>query len=203
MTDADAIARSRSEPAAFETVFDRHVVELHRYLARRVGRDLADDLVAEVFETAFRKRGSYDTDRADARPWLYGIAHNVLRGHRRTEVRRLRAYARTGVDPVAGAGGLDEVADRLDARAEGARLARALAALKPRDRETLLLHAWGDLSYDEIAAALKVPVGTVRSRLTRARAQLRERLSDRNERLGGNGQGHVGAAFVPHGERTW
>ncbi len=197
MSDAQAIARSVAEPGAFGAVFDRHVAEVHRYLARRAGRDLADDLVAEVFETAFRRRRSYDVTRDDARPWLYGIAHNVLRGHRRTEVRRLRAYARSGVDPVAGAGGLDGLAERVDAQRAGPRLAAALAALKHRDRETLLLYAWADLSYDEIAAALSVPVGTVRSRLNRARRQLRERL-------GPSGQEPVGAASTAaHGERTW
>ena len=174
-TDAMVIASSVGEPERFGEIFDRHYGEIHRYLGRRVGAGLADELAAAAFVVAFRSRGRYDVGAGDARPWLFGIAANLARRHWRTERRRLRAYARTGVDPV-----FDELADvdrRLDAGAMGPELARALAALRRHEREVLLLYAWADLSYSEISAALGVRDGTVRSRLSRARAHIRELLS--------------------------
>lgn len=174
-TDAELIAASVADPARFEAIFDRHFAEIDRYLARRVGAQLADDLVAETFVVAFRSRARYDANAPNARPWLYGIAANLLRRHWRTERRRLRAYARTGADPLTFAE-FDEVERRLDALASGPALAAALAALKPRDREILLLFAWADLGYEEIATALTIPVGTVRSRLSRTRARVRNLL---------------------------
>jgi len=165
-------------------IFDRHFVAIHRYLHRRVGRELAEDLAAETFAVALRRRAGHDPHRADARPWLFGIAANLLRHHRRTERRQLVAYARSGVDPVS-EGGFEAADDRVDARAAGPALAWALAALKPWDREVLLLHAWADLTYQEIADALSIPVGTVRSRLARARGRVRELLSANGQSLGG------------------
>ncbi|GAA4970200.1 RNA polymerase sigma factor [Actinoplanes utahensis] len=94
------ILRSAADPETFGRIFDRHADAIHRYLTRRVGRALADDLTAETFLIAFRSRHRYDDDQPDALPWLYGIAANLLRGHQRTEVRQYRALARTGVDPV-------------------------------------------------------------------------------------------------------
>jgi RNA polymerase sigma-70 factor (ECF subfamily) len=105
--------------------------------------------------------------RVSARPWLYGIASNLVRRHYRQEERRLRAYARTGVDRV----GETSLPWTL-----GSALAEALAVLQPAYRDVLLLFVWGELDYDEIATALSIPVGTVRSRLSRARTQVRERL---------------------------
>jgi RNA polymerase sigma-70 factor (ECF subfamily) len=173
-SDADVIARARIDASAFATIFDRHHATIHAYLRRRLDAPMAEELAAETFVRALHGAARYDHERADALPWLYGIAANLARRHRRTEVRRLRAYARTGIDPLA-----DEHIDtpaRLDAAAAGPRLAAALAELRPDDRETLLLLAWAELSYDEIAAALGVPVGTVRSRLHRARRVLRAHL---------------------------
>jgi RNA polymerase sigma-70 factor (ECF subfamily) len=173
-TDAEVIARARVEPAAFAAIFDRHHDAIHAYLRRRLDAAIAEELAAETFARALHGVARYDHGRADALPWLYGIAANLARRHRRTELRRLRAYARTGHDPLA-----DEHADapaRLDAAAAGPRLAAALAALKADDREALLLLAWADLRYDEIAVALGIPVGTVRSRLHRARRVLRAHL---------------------------
>jgi RNA polymerase sigma factor (sigma-70 family) len=175
-SDAQVIARARTDTAAFATIFDRHHETIHAYLRRRLDAPIAEELAAETFVRALHGIARYDHDRADALPWLYGIAANLARRHRRTEVRRLRAYARTGRDPLA-----DEHGDapaRLDAAAAGPRLAAALAALPANDRETLLLLAWADLSYDEIAAALQVPIGTVRSRLHRARRVLRAHLEE-------------------------
>jgi RNA polymerase sigma-70 factor (ECF subfamily) len=173
VSDADVVAASLVDAWRFGEIFDRHFADIDRYLARRTGREIADDLAAEVFVIAFRGRERYDPSTADVRAWLFGIAANLARRHWRGERRRLRAYARNGIDPL---GGLDadEIARRLDARAAGQALAGALAALSRSDREILLLFAWAELSYEEIAAALSIPVGTVRSRLSRARARFRE-----------------------------
>ena len=98
--DSAALAASLTSPAEFAPVFDRHYDAVHAYLQRRIGPDAADELAAQTFLVAFERRGRYDQSRPDARPWLFGIATNLLLHHRRQMVRRLRAYARTGVDPV-------------------------------------------------------------------------------------------------------
>jgi RNA polymerase sigma-70 factor (ECF subfamily) len=145
---------------------------------------LADDLAAQTFTEAFAQRARYDARWPDARPWLYGIATNLLRRHHRLERRQLRAFAREGVDPVVETD-LDAILNRVDARSARARLAAALAALRPPDRDALLLYAWEDLSYQDIAHALGVPLGTVRSRIHRARRITRAQL--------GLPQGHLDA----------
>ena len=175
LDDAALIERSWHEPEAFAALYDRHAAPIHRFAGRRLGDQMADDVVGETFLAAFRRRKRYDLRRADARPWLYGIAANVIGKHRRAEVRMLRAYARTGVDPVA-AGHADLVDSRICAAAVQRDLAAALAGLPAGDRDVLLLIAWADLSYEETAAALGIPVGTVRSRLHRARRKVREAL---------------------------
>ena len=165
-SDVDCLARSLREPEAFELIFDRHFGAVHGYLHRRAGRDLADELAAETFALAFERRASCHA-KDSLLPWLYGIATNLLRHHWRAERRQLRAYGRSGVDRWAAYE--DEVAARVDGSALGARLARALAVMRPRERDALLLYALADLSYEEIAFALGVPVGTVRTWLHRAR----------------------------------
>lgn len=169
MTDAEIIRRSLEDGSAFAELFDRHYAALHRFLRARVGAPLADDLASEVFARAFPRRSRYDLTRNDARAWLFGIAVNLIREHRRSEVRRLAAYAR--VLERDGRGGAPAT-DRLDPE-----LAGALLRLSEGDRHLVLLFAWAQLTYEEIAAALEVPVGTVRSRLSRARATLRESLA--------------------------
>jgi len=173
--DAELLRRSRDEPDEFAALFGRHGPELHRYVTRRLGDGLADDIVADTFLIAFRRRGHYDLTRPDARPWLYGIAANLIGKHHRAEVRFYRALARTGVDEVAETYA-DRVAERVTASAAHRRLASALATLSSGDREVLLLIAWADLSYDEVADAMGIPVGTVRSRLHRARKKTRAAL---------------------------
>jgi RNA polymerase sigma-70 factor (ECF subfamily) len=179
ISDAALIVSSTADPERFALIFDRHFAEIDRYLARRVGGELADDLAAETFVIAFRSRFKYDPVALDARPWLFGIAANLVRRHWRTERRRLRAYARTGVDPLQDAN--EDVDRRVDALAAGPELAAALARLSPSEREVLLLFAWADLSYEEMSRALAVPAGTVRSRLSRARAHIRELLSPKGQ----------------------
>jgi RNA polymerase sigma factor (sigma-70 family) len=173
-SDTDCLARSLREPEAFEVIFDRHFGAVHRYLHRRAGRDLADELAAETFALAFQRRASCRAG-GSVLPWLYGIATNLLRRRRRVERRRLRAYARNGVDRWVVYE--DEAAARVDDSARGAQLARALAAMRPRERDALLLYALAELSYEEIAFALDVPIGTVRTWLHRARQTARFELA--------------------------
>ena len=169
--DNAIVRRSLREPEAFTELFDRYADDVHRYATRRLGPAAADDVMAEAFTVAFARRGSFDLSRPDARPWLLGIATNLIRGHRRTELRRWRAMA-AGEEPEA-----DRVAARLTAEGERGELAAALALLSPDQRDALLLYAWAELDYQEIADALGVPIGTVRSRLHRARGVLREALA--------------------------
>jgi RNA polymerase sigma factor (sigma-70 family) len=172
--DSELIADSIATPAGFGAIFDRHFDSIHAYLQRQVGRDLADELAAQTFLVAFDGRARYDVSRPSARPWLFGIATNLLRRHRRDATRQLRAYARTGVDPVVDA--FDGAEARVDALGMRRQLARALSRLTPEELDTLLLYAWADLSYAEIGETLKLPVGTVRSRLHRARERISELL---------------------------
>jgi RNA polymerase sigma factor (sigma-70 family) len=176
-SDAEVIRRSSGEPEQFALLFQRHAAPIAHYASRRLGPDLAQDIVADTFLTAFRQRGSYDLSRPDARPWLYGIAGNLIRRHHRDEVRMLRALARTGADPVA-----EPFTDQLDARLSAGATSRAVAAaiasLDPGQRDVVLLITWAELTYDQAAEALGVAAGTVRSRMNRARTRLRAALSD-------------------------
>lgn len=164
------ISTAAVEPVDFTAIFDRHFDAVYAYLQRRIGRDLAEELCAETFLVAFDNRYRYDSSRSAVRPWLLGIATNLLRHHWRREVRELRAYARSASDPVLDA--FDGVEERLDASGERRHLVEGLAELSAPERDALLLAAWADLSYAEIAAALEIPVGTVRSRLSRARERI-------------------------------
>ncbi len=173
-SDSQLVARSLQEPTAFALIFDRHFRAIHTYLHRRSGRDLADDLAAETFAVAFERRASCRAT-STALPWLYGIATNLLRHRWRAEQRQLRAYGRSGDDRWAEYE--DEAAARVDGAALDARLARALAAMRSCERDALLLFALADLSYEEIASALEVPVGTVRTWLHRARLTAQRELA--------------------------
>ncbi|MBO2450444.1 RNA polymerase sigma factor [Actinomadura barringtoniae] len=175
--DAAIIRRSWHEPESFAALFDRYYDPIHGYAARRLGGGLADDVAAETFLIAFDRRERYDVGRPDARPWLYGIASNLIARHRRAEVREYRALARTGVHDVA-EGHADLVAVRLDAQSRRGPLAAALAEIADRDRDVLLLVAWADLTLQEASEALGIPAGTARSRLHRARRKLRAALGD-------------------------
>jgi RNA polymerase sigma factor (sigma-70 family) len=172
--DSDAVSASLHTPAGFATIFDRHFDVVHAYLQRRVGPDLADELSAQTFLVAFDKRGGYDPAQPDARPWLLGIATNLVRRHHRDEVRQFRAYARSAADPVLDS--FDGVEARLDASKMRRELVDALAHVPVEELDVLLLYAWAELSYAEIACALDIPTGTVRSRLSRARGRIRAAL---------------------------
>ena len=181
--DGAVIRESLETPQRFGEIFERHFDPIYAFLARRLGADLGGELAAETFTRAFALRRRFRTGESpSARPWLFGIATNLVKHHHRTEARRLRAYARTGVDPV-----LDVTADaerRVDAAAAGPQLADALAGLRNEERDVLLLFAWADLSYSEIAEALDLEDGTVRSRLSRARARVREQLGADGQEVG-------------------
>jgi RNA polymerase sigma factor (sigma-70 family) len=181
MPDGELIAGSVAEPTMFAEIFNRHYGDLYRYLRRQIGADLAADLAAETFVTGFARRGSFRVESSDARPWLYGIAHNLLRNHLRQQRRRLAAYIRHGAQPLADADSDNQFAmadARADSVAVSARLAKALTRMADRDREVLMLFAWADMSYAEVAQALDIPLGTVRSRLNRARRELRALLAE-------------------------
>jgi RNA polymerase sigma factor (sigma-70 family) len=175
--DATLIRRSLADGEQFARVYDRHAATLHRYAARRLGAEAAEDVVAETFLAAFRARHRYDLARPDAMPWLFGILTREVSRRRRTERNHYRLLAATPPD-LPQAGPADDVAAAVTAYAARAPLARALAALKPADRDVLLLVAWADLTYVEVSDALGVPVGTVRSRLNRARRIVRGALAD-------------------------
>jgi len=175
--DATVIEGSWHDPDLFEALVDRHASHIHRYFVRRVGRELADDLAAETFLAAFGKRRTYDLSYRDCRPWLYGIAANLVGQHRREEARQYRIMQ--AALPDAGIPGhAERVAADVTAQAIRKVLAEALGALSPGDRDVLTLIAWEDLSYSEVARVLAIPIGTVRSRLHRARRQVREALSN-------------------------
>ena len=175
--DAELIERSWRDPDRFAEVFDRYYDDIHGYAARRLGASLADDVASETFLIAFDRRRRFDLAYADARPWLYGIASNLIARHRRAEVRRYRAVAKAGAGAVFDAEA-EQVAGRLDARALRGRLAAALVDLPHREREVLLLVAWAQLSCEEAAQALGIPAGTARSRLHRARRRTRASLEE-------------------------
>lgn len=185
--DAALIAESLRTPERFGVLFDRHAPAIHRYAVRRLGPDMADDIVADTFLAAFRRRHRYDPAHADARPWLFGIATRLIGRHRRDEIRFFRAIGRTGVDPAT-----EQVADlatdRAAASAVRRQLADAIAGLSQAHRDVLLLTASG-FGYAEVAGALGIPVGTVSSRLVRARAKVRVSLGGSDPTKPGRGPG--------------
>jgi RNA polymerase sigma factor (sigma-70 family) len=176
-TDAEHVERSAWTPASFDTLFDRHARAVHRFAARRLGASAADDVVSESFTRAFAARDRIVcTEAGSALPWLLGIANNVMRAERRREERMLRAYARSGTDPLDAPHAAR--IEALDAEAAWPLVAEALAELRSVEREALVLLAWADLSYAEIAIALGTPVGTVRTLIHRARARMQHRLAN-------------------------
>ncbi|SDL15565.1 sigma-70 family RNA polymerase sigma factor [Microbacterium azadirachtae] len=172
-TDSEIIQRSLGNPRAFAELFDRHAGMLGGYAARRLGADAGQDILSETFLVAFARRTSFDTAWDSALPWLYGIASRLIRKHRATEAKHLRSSAEFARrEELISHGDLDSTISRLDAELSTRELAPRIAALSGKERETLLLYAWGDLTYEEVAEALGVPVGTVRSRMNRIRTKL-------------------------------
>jgi RNA polymerase sigma factor (sigma-70 family) len=172
-TDSEIIQRSLGQPRAFAELFDRHAGVVGRYAARRLGADAGEDILSETFLVAFARRKAFDTAWDTALPWLFGIASRLIRKHRATEAKHLRSSIESAHrEEHISHGDLETTIARLDAEISTRELAPRIASLSARDRETLLLYAWGDLTYEEVAAALGVPVGTVRSRINRVRTRL-------------------------------
>jgi RNA polymerase sigma factor (sigma-70 family) len=179
LSDGDLIERSLADPAWFAAIFDRHSGEILRYAHARLGPDLAEDVVAETFLAAFSRRDRYEVARADARPWLYGIAVRQIGKHRRAGARQLRLLRSVPAESA------DEdmssrAAERVSAEQLRPRLAALLSGLSRDDRELLLLVAWTGLTYQEAAEALGMTVSAVRARLHRIRVRTRRALGGTN-----------------------
>ena len=172
----ETIATASGVDTDVARLFDAHAAKLLRYCACRVGRDAAEDLVAQIFLVAVSHGAVYDPTRGSELTWLYGIATRLVRGHRRAESRRLAGYARAA-EPDVVAEFADQADDRIDAAATHRRVARAMARLPARQRDVLLLIAVAELEYAEIAAVLDIPIGSVRSALHRARTKVRAALT--------------------------
>jgi RNA polymerase sigma-70 factor (ECF subfamily) len=173
-SDLDALQRN-GQP--LEEWYSSHAPALFGYIARRVGRELAEDLTAQVFVEALESWSRFDPELGTPRTWLFAIATNLMRTHLRKEQRSLDLFARTGADPLE----LDPMRaaeGRLDAEGEWPRVADALRRLTPIDREVLLLHCFAELDYADIGRTLGLPVGTVSSKMNRIRRKLRRRLHD-------------------------
>ena len=179
-SDRDALRASLKEPARFGIVFDRHFRSVHRFLERQVGATAAEDLAAETFTVAFAQRKTFDARRGDVRPWLFGIAINLLRNHRRAEVARRdlgvrqATRERQAIDE-------DPVHDRAVVTGEVTRVANALARIDDDSRALLLLVASTDFNIEQVAESLHISTAATRTRLWRARQQLRAELGASNE----------------------
>ena len=170
--DSDIIRRSGATPAAFAELYDRYARAVFRYAAGRVGNGYADDIMSETFLVAFERRKSFDITIGDARPWLFGIATTLMRKHSRVEAKAWKGLVADGAAAVPD-DAIEAIGSRIDAEFAVKAIAAALRKMPTRDRDALLLYAWADLDYEGVAQALRIPVGTVRSRLNRARRTLR------------------------------
>jgi RNA polymerase sigma-70 factor (ECF subfamily) len=177
-TDAELWGRAvDGEADAFGVLFERHAGPVYNYLFRRTANwSLAEDLTSVVFLEAWRRRREVTLERDLALPWLLGVATNVLRNRRRSQWRHRAALERIPREVE------QDFADETDSRLDDERrmrwLLRSLAKLPKRDQDVVALCVWTELSYEDAAVALGIPVGTVRSRLSRARARLRELAID-------------------------
>jgi RNA polymerase sigma-70 factor (ECF subfamily) len=173
-SDCDLIRGSLAQPRLFAPIFDRHFEPVFWFCLRRVGVSGAEDAAGETFRRAFEHRARYDCRSATALPWLYGIALNVVRNTYRSSERLRVAVGRLsthGEEEIS-----DEVVSRIDAPGDLALVAEVIGYLKLEDREALLLFAWESLACDQVAIVQGVPTGTVKSRINRARKQLRDAL---------------------------
>lgn len=185
-TDSDVIRASWDAPERFGAIVERHHDVVYRYVARRIGRQDARDVTAEVFLNAFAARSRFDTTAESARPWLFGIAFNLIGRRLRTIRRRQRlTEALPGLRPV------EDFAADSDSRVAASGLAselwEALDSLSESDRETFLLYAVDGLTYSEVAEVLSIALGTVASRMSRVRSLIREAIPDLKRRINGEG----------------
>lgn len=177
-TDGQALGDSVADPESFRVIFSRYHAPMFGYVARRVGAVAAADVTSEVFLRAFRLRERFDPSRTSCRAWLYAIATNVIGDHLRRERRRRRHPFAVAGSTAGGTDAFEDADDRIDATMLAPHLQEALGFLRAADREVLLLYALSGLSYQDIAEALRIPIGTVRSRLSRARRQVRARVPE-------------------------
>jgi RNA polymerase sigma factor (sigma-70 family) len=177
-TDAELWRRAvQGEPDAFGILFERHSRVVYNSLFRRTADwALAEDLTSVVFLEAWRKRENVRLEGELALPWLLGVATNVLRNRRRSQWRHRAALQR--IPPERGSDFADDADARLDDERRMRAVLRSLGALPKREQDVVALCIWAELSYEEAATALGMPVGTVRSRLSRARARMRELTSE-------------------------
>jgi RNA polymerase sigma-70 factor (ECF subfamily) len=168
---------ARGDASAFGVLFERHSRAVYNFCFRRTGDwSVAEDLTSVVFLEAWRRRGEVRLKDGRALPWLLGVAVNVLRNRRRSERRHRAALERLPIPPSV------DFADDADGRLDDERRMRAtlrtIAKLPRREQEVLALCVWAGLSYEDAALALSLPVGTVRSRLSRARVRVRELMNE-------------------------
>ncbi len=174
-SDADLIRDSLVNPEAFRQLFERHYDPVRRFCQRTIGLDAGEEVAAQTFLVALERRDTYDVSRPSAKPWLFGIAHNLLRHHLRSERYRREALARISFER----GRFDVLdPDTLEAARLVPLVLRTLQMLRKEDREPFVLVGLGELTYKEAAQVLGVPIGTIRSRTHRARIALRELLSE-------------------------
>jgi RNA polymerase sigma factor (sigma-70 family) len=172
--DSSLWSKARAGDAdAFGLLFERHAKAIYNFCFRRTGSwDAAEDLLSIVFLEAWRRRDQ-ELPPGKVLPWLYGIATNVVRNRRRSDWRFRRALARVPA-PRPELGFESDADGRLDDERRMSQALDLLAQLPRHEQEVFVLCAWSELSYEDAAIALELPVGTVRSRLSRARARLRE-----------------------------
>lgn len=166
-------ASSNGDDRAFASLYDRHARKIYNYLFRRLADwSEAEDLTAVVFLEAFRRRADAVLVEGELSPWLYGVATNVLRNRRRAQWRHRRLLAQLAGEPRRPAG--SDLHERLEATEQMRSVLERIRTLPRSQQDVVALCVWSGLTYEEAAAALGVPVGTVRSRLARARASLAE-----------------------------
>lgn len=170
-SDSAAIAASIAEPSTFADVFERHYDIIFAYAAGRLGWSQAADIASETFLVAFATRRKFDEQRGSVRAWLFGIATNLIRNLRRREARRLRILAaQPGAIAQAELGETEVLSTEVRA---------AFEQMTQQQRDIVWLVDVMGLSYVEAAEALAVPLGTVQSRLSRARVRLADLLSEK------------------------
>ena len=195
--DSEIITASRDRPAAFAELYDRHATSVYRYAARRIDRGAAEDIMSETFLVAFERRETFDSSYENALPWLLGIATTLIRKRARLEARAWKGMLAEHEAASVSIDQIERLGLRLDAESSIGKAITAIRRMSDGDRDVLLLHAWGDLTYEQIAIALEIPIGTVRSRLNRARTTLRAVLDRAGARVEEVDHGRVDSGSCP------
>lgn len=176
-TDRDLWASAVSgDSDAFGVLFERHSRAVYNFAFRWTANwAAAEDMTSQVFLTAWRRRASvvFTTESGSVLPWLLGVATNLLRNQRRGKRRADAAIARLDASE-AQPDFTDEILGRMVDEVRMAEVQAVIEQLPEHEQDVLALCAWAGLDYEEAALALEVPVGTIRSRLSRARSHLRE-----------------------------